>query len=353
MAPDWPQTQGLQDVFAPRSRTRSSWRGQRPNPLPAPPSLASEPSLAPHEIFAFAPYWTLAEQSGFDVGDLSTLSYFGLDVNSNGSIEKSGDGWTGYQSQDLADLIDRAHEAGAVVVLDRRVLRPDDPRRAHLGPGRSLHARHTIGQPHKAKNLDGVNVDFEGAGASDQAGSDSLMARVSSIVRSADDHWQITMDTYASSAGDPDGFYDIQGLASSVDAFFVMAYQMGGPTGSANSSVQRLELLRHRGDEGVHAGRPRSEGHPRPSFLRIQLAHDRPRSIGKRHRPVFAGPGQPDSEQPRVLGPGDGHRLDGVQIRGPLAPDMVRRPPGTRAKGSGRNEFRCPRRRDLDPRDAG
>ena len=36
------------------------------------------------------------------------------------------------------------------------------------------------------------------------------MSQVSSIVRHADDHWQITMDTYASSAGDPDGFYDIR-----------------------------------------------------------------------------------------------------------------------------------------------
>ena len=34
------------------------------------------------------------------------------------------------------------------------------------------------------------------------------------------------MDTYASSAGDPTGFYDIAGLAPSVDAFFVMAYDM-------------------------------------------------------------------------------------------------------------------------------
>jgi len=86
----------------------------------------------------------------------------------------------------------------------------------------------------QAKNLDGVNIDFEGEGSSDQAGLDRMMARVSSIVRGANSHWQVTMDTYASSAGDPGGFYDIAGLAPSVDAFFVMAYQMGGPTGSTN-----------------------------------------------------------------------------------------------------------------------
>ena len=77
-----------------------------------------------------------------------------------------------------------------------------------------------------AKNLDGVNIDFEGKGSKDQAGLDTLMAAVSSAVHQADPHWQVTMDTYASSAGDPSGFYDIRGLAPSVDAFFVMAYDM-------------------------------------------------------------------------------------------------------------------------------
>jgi len=32
------------------------------------------------------------------------------------------------------------------------------------------------------------------------------------------------MDTYASSAGDPNGFYNIRALAPAVDAFFVMEY---------------------------------------------------------------------------------------------------------------------------------
>jgi len=52
---------------------------------------------------------------------------------------------------------------------------------------------------------------------------------VSSQLRAVNPHWQITMDTYASSAGDPAGFYDIAGLDPSVDGFFVMAYDMENP----------------------------------------------------------------------------------------------------------------------------
>ncbi|HEX3947970.1 MAG TPA: glycoside hydrolase family 18 protein, partial [Acidimicrobiales bacterium] len=39
-----------------------------------------------------------------------------------------------------------------------------------------------------------------------------------------DPHWQVTMDTYASSAADGQGFYDIGALAQVVDGFFVMQY---------------------------------------------------------------------------------------------------------------------------------
>ena len=54
----------------------------------------------------------------------------------------------------------------------------------------------------QAKSLDGVNFDFEGDGSADQSGLTNLIEAVSGALRAADAHWQITMDTYASSAGD-------------------------------------------------------------------------------------------------------------------------------------------------------
>ncbi len=117
VAPDWPQTNGVVQSLAPPTKQVFHLKKATTKPAPAPPAIAAGPSLQSHEVFAFAPYWTLASQSGFNVADMTTLSYFGVDVNPNGSIERSGDGWTGYQSQDLANLITRAHAAGDRVVL--------------------------------------------------------------------------------------------------------------------------------------------------------------------------------------------------------------------------------------------
>jgi len=235
VAPDWPQTHGLIDALAPAPKLRFHLARAQNRPKPASAALLSAPSLQSHEIFAFAPYWTLPSASSFNVADMTTLSYFGLDVNANGTIDESGDGWTGYESQDLSDLITRAHAAGDRVVLTAECFNQATLNAVTSNPSAATTLGNELVSLVEAKNLDGINIDFEGAGPSDQQGLDRMMARVSSIIRAADSHWQITMDTYASSAGDPDGFYDIAGLAPSVDAFFVMAYQMGGPTGSANS----------------------------------------------------------------------------------------------------------------------
>ncbi|HZU80417.1 MAG TPA: glycosyl hydrolase family 18 protein, partial [Acidimicrobiales bacterium] len=198
-------------------------------PAPAPPTLAAGPPLQSHEIFAFAPWWNLAEEQAFDVRDMTTLAYFSVDINPDGSPDQSSSGWVGYESQALVDLVNRAHAANDRVVLtvtcfDQHALDQltSDPSVAgRLGPA--------LVQLISAKNLDGVNFDFEGNGPRDRQGLDNLIANVANQLRAANSHWQITMSTYASSAGDPNGFYDIGGLNQSVDGFFVMAYDMNDP----------------------------------------------------------------------------------------------------------------------------
>jgi hypothetical protein len=199
-------------------------------PAPAPPSLAGEPALKSHEIFGFAPYWTLPQASTFNVSDLTTLAYFSVDVNSDGSIDRSGSGWVGYESQDLAQLITRAHQAGDRVVLTTTCFDRATLNALTSNPAAPVTLASSLVELLGAKSLDGVNFDFEGQGRQDQAGLDRLVSEVSATLKGTDPQWQVTMDTYASAAGDPDGFYDIAGLAQSVDAFFVMAYDMDDPS---------------------------------------------------------------------------------------------------------------------------
>ena len=195
-----------------------------PNALP--PSVASAAPLSSHEIFAFAPYWALSQSSSFDVNDMTTLAYFSIGVNADGSLDTSGAGWNGYQSQALTNLINRAHAASDRVVLTVSCFDQATLNALTSSSTAAATLSKAVIAAIAAKNLDGVNIDFEGEGSADQSGLTRLVTAVSAAVHGANAHYQVTMDTYASSAGDPNGFYNISALSPAVDGFFVMAYQL-------------------------------------------------------------------------------------------------------------------------------
>jgi spore germination protein YaaH len=122
--------------------------------------------------------------------------------------------------------VTRAHAAGDRVVLTVTDFDQQSLDALTSSPSAAGTLAAAVVSAVEAKNLDGVNLDFEGQGSADQAGLTALVGTVSAAVHAADPHYQVTMDTYASAAGDPAGFYDIAALASEVDGFFVMAYDL-------------------------------------------------------------------------------------------------------------------------------
>ncbi len=217
----------------------------------APPALratvADSPPMKPHEEFGFVPYWTLDQATSFDVTDLTTIAYFSLGVNADGTIQEAGTGWDGYESQPFADLVARAHAAGDRVVLTVSCFSQSALDALTSSPAAAVTLARQAVADMEAKHLDGVNLDLEGEGPADRAGLTALAATVSRAVHAVNPHDQVTMDTYGSSAADPNGFYDIAALAKVVDGFFVMAYDLnfdGAPTqGSAMTSTEFPDAL--------------------------------------------------------------------------------------------------------------
>jgi spore germination protein YaaH len=182
------------------------------------------------EVFGFAPYWALSQESGWDYNVISTFSYFGLSFDGNGNFIKSGGGYFGYRSTDLIDLINRAHNAGDRVLLTIK------------GSGQSalFHLLTTPGARQAAisntinaiftRNMDGVNIDFEGYTSSSypgiQAGLTQFTTDMSAQVHARWPKALVTIDTYSGSASWDFGLMRIDALAPVVDAMFIMAYDM-------------------------------------------------------------------------------------------------------------------------------
>ena len=195
----------------------------------APPLIHLSSPLSPHQIFGFAPYWTLGQSGQFQLQDYSTISYFSLSVAANGSIVTTDSGYSGFNSPQLTALIARAHSYSDRVMLTVSCLNQTTLEAlTSSGSAPNLLSSQVIPLL-QAKGFDGLNIDFEGQGYGIRNGLTRLITTVSTLVHSANPNWQVTVDSYASSAGDPYGPFDIASLNPAVDGFFVMGYDMENP----------------------------------------------------------------------------------------------------------------------------
>ncbi|HEX6487533.1 MAG TPA: glycosyl hydrolase family 18 protein [Candidatus Dormibacteraeota bacterium] len=196
----------------------------------APEPLAQLPPVPvrPHEVFGFAPYWMLDSMSGVDLRSMTTVAYFGVDVNPDGSIAPSGAGWDGYQSQPLVDLITAAHQAGDRVVLTAKNFDMGQLHQLINDPNAPKTLASQLGALITQKQMDGANLDFEGTSGAvaDRNAFSAFAAAVAKQLKQVNPKWQLTVDTYGGSATDPSNFMDVKALAASFDALFVMAYDM-------------------------------------------------------------------------------------------------------------------------------
>jgi spore germination protein YaaH len=201
----------------------------------APVALAASPILR-REVFGFALASSLSDPTyGYPTWNfslLSTVAYFGLHVQGDGTFAAD-QGWSVWNSAQLTNLLNAAHSRGTKVVVT--IILQDFAAGTPTMCAGLAHAATTIANTVaevKAKGVDGVNLDYEGLNGSCGSTTDPSFARhsftslASSLRSSLPAGSYLSVDTYASSATDPLGFYDVPGLAAAVDSFFVMAYDL-------------------------------------------------------------------------------------------------------------------------------
>ena len=183
------------------------------------------------EIFGFGLLSSLADPTigypSWNFSLLTTVAVFGLHVQSNGSFAADS-GWSVWNSSQLTGLLDTAHRAGTKVVLT--IILQDfsagTPTMCSGLQARATTVAQTVSEV-TAKGVDGVNVDYEGLNGTCANGENPRadMTDLAKRLRTALPGSYLSVDTYASSAGDPSGFFDITGLNNAgTDSFFVMAY---------------------------------------------------------------------------------------------------------------------------------
>ncbi len=185
------------------------------------------------EVFGFALASSLADPNvgypSWNFSALSTVAFFGPHVNGSGAIVADS-GWNVWNSSALSNLVSTAHASNTKVVLTiiLQDFQPGTPTMCAGLINRATTVAQAVAQVN-AKHVDGINVDYEGLNGTCSNGqtAQSMLTDFARQLRSAmPSPAYLSIDTYASSAVDTLGFFDVAGLNGYVDSFFVMAYDL-------------------------------------------------------------------------------------------------------------------------------
>jgi len=191
------------------------------------------PSGLKREVFGFALASSLADPTlgypSWNFSALSTVAFFGLHINGGGAIVAD-QGWNVWNSSALTNLLATAHASNTKVVLTiiLQDFQSGNPTMCAGLINRATTVAQAVAQA-SAKHVDGLNVDYEGLNGTCSNGqtSQSMLTDFARQLRAAmPSPAYLSIDTYASSAADTLGFFDVAGLNAYVDSFFVMAYDL-------------------------------------------------------------------------------------------------------------------------------
>lgn len=191
------------------------------------------------EVFGFFPYWMMENWEKVNLGALTSISLFGLEVNGNGEIITRRDdssvdpGWDMWNNPKLPLLIQKARNKNLKVHLTIKNFNNANIRSLSNSDAAQQKMIANVSYLVSSRNLDGVNIDFEpteGMDAATREGFTRLIKNLNIELKKQNPKAEITIDTYLVS-GSEVGLFDLQKLAPVIDAFVIMGYDMHTPKG--------------------------------------------------------------------------------------------------------------------------
>ena len=241
--------------FRPRADDSIEVDGMPPVALPAgkgsaamAPNLTGPSLVTPNttatslrrEVLGFLPYWELS--STLDYSTISTVAYFGIDLNLDGTLSKAGNGWNGWVSSSMTSVINDAHAHGTRVALTVESFAWDSvgvaAQTALLSsPTASLTAAQQIAAEVGRRGADGVNLDFEPIASGQSANYISFVRTLRVELDKVHAGYELTF----CATGRP-STYDLTNLlaAGAADAVFIMGYDFRGGSPATAGSIDPL-----------------------------------------------------------------------------------------------------------------
>lgn len=186
-----------------------------------------------HEVFGFAPFWTLNKLDNVNFSVLTTLAYFGVPIKGDGNLDTQDYGYARFLSDEATNLFKKAHENKTRVVLTLTIMDNDEIEQFLDDRKAQDRAIKQSVQLVTKRGIDGINVDVEyigNPGSKRRAQFVEFVRNLTEAMHKQNSHSKVSVSVYAASAKYPK-LYDIKELAKASDSLFMMAYDFA-TTGS-------------------------------------------------------------------------------------------------------------------------
>lgn len=207
--------------FVPSEKT-PEFKG-RPMPL-IPRSLP--PS---REIFGYLPYWTYPSFPNLNYDLLTTIAYFGAEVNEFGDIIDLND-WP------AAALIEQAHSEGVKVVLTTILFSSSQLAALLSDPSRRANLVNNLLIAVQNANGDGVSIDFEGVPSGQRQNLTNFMTELATAFHTNLPGSSVTIFT---PAVDWSNVFDYFALAQITDGLIMQGYDFHWSTAPTAAPPRR------------------------------------------------------------------------------------------------------------------
>lgn len=197
------------------------------------------PGKPKKEVLGFFPYWMMENWDKVNLGALTSVALFGLEVNGNGEIVTRRDdgvvdpGWDMWNNPNLPLLIRKAKNNNLKVYLTVKSFSNDNIENLSKSDEAQQRMIATVSYLVSSRNLDGVNIDFEPTRGMDQTTRDGFTRLIKNLnveLKKQNPNAHLSVDTYLSS-GSEQGLFDLPKLAQDIDAVVIMGYDMHTPKG--------------------------------------------------------------------------------------------------------------------------
>jgi spore germination protein YaaH len=210
-------------------------------------TLAGLPNGMRKEVLGFLPYWMLdaASLQWMQYQLVSTVAYFSVNANANGTLATTSAGWSGWNSSAMTNVINAAHAKGVRVVLTVSMMAWDGGAAQGTLLGNAA-ARaslvNAIVAAVRSRAADGVNLDFEPVSTTLRDQYTSFVRQLKAGLVAAHVGSYLTICTMAGAATWSTG-YDLAGLTASgaADAVFVMGYDYSWSGSSRAGGVAPMD----------------------------------------------------------------------------------------------------------------